>query len=115
LVDSLPFTSWSVRFGVNVVVAQDTHLTALAELRHGACVGLRDAVVLNVGKGLARASSSMANHTARCLEREGRDVRVLLDGRDRGHELIDVDAVSSGDGGHRSASCRTVTSGDDRF
>jgi len=38
--------------GCEVTVAQDDHLAALAELEVGACVGLRDALVLNVGKGL---------------------------------------------------------------
>ena len=38
--------------GSEVVVTQDDHLAALAELRRGACVGLRTAVVLDVGKGI---------------------------------------------------------------
>jgi predicted NBD/HSP70 family sugar kinase len=38
--------------GINVDVAQDDHLAALAELKQGACIGLRDALVLNVGKGI---------------------------------------------------------------
>jgi predicted NBD/HSP70 family sugar kinase len=39
-------------FGSDVVVRQDDQLAALAELRHGACTGLRTGVVLNVGKGI---------------------------------------------------------------
>ncbi len=35
-----------------VVVSQDDHLAALAELELGGCVGLRDALVVNVGKGI---------------------------------------------------------------
>lgn len=38
--------------GTDVVVRQDDHLAALAELRGGACVGSRSAVVLDVGKGI---------------------------------------------------------------
>jgi predicted NBD/HSP70 family sugar kinase len=38
--------------GVEVTVAQDDHLTALAELRRGACVGLRHALIVNIGKGI---------------------------------------------------------------
>ena len=36
----------------DVLVAQDDHLAARAELQRGACVGLRNAVVLNIGKGI---------------------------------------------------------------
>lgn len=39
-------------FGSDVVVRQDDHLAALAELRRGSCVGIRTAVVLDVGKGI---------------------------------------------------------------
>jgi Transcriptional regulator/sugar kinase len=35
-----------------VVVSQDDHMGALAELEVGACAGLRDALVVNLGKGL---------------------------------------------------------------
>ena len=35
-----------------VVIRQDDHLAALAELRRGACMGSRTAVVLDVGKGI---------------------------------------------------------------
>jgi predicted NBD/HSP70 family sugar kinase len=35
-----------------IIVRQDDHLAALAELRGGACVGARSAVVLDVGKGI---------------------------------------------------------------
>lgn len=35
-----------------VVVSQDDHMAALAELEVGACAGLRDALVVNLGKGL---------------------------------------------------------------
>jgi len=42
-------------FGCEVVVAQDDHLAALAELETGACVGLREALIVNVGKGLGAA------------------------------------------------------------
>ena len=35
-----------------VVIRQDDHLAALAELRRGACTGSRTAVVLDVGKGI---------------------------------------------------------------
>ena len=38
--------------GCEVVVSQDDHLAALAELELGGCVGLRDALVVNVGKGV---------------------------------------------------------------
>jgi predicted NBD/HSP70 family sugar kinase len=38
--------------GSEVIVTQDDHLAALAELRRGACIGLRNAVVLDVGKGI---------------------------------------------------------------
>jgi predicted NBD/HSP70 family sugar kinase len=38
--------------GSEVIVTQDDHLAALAELRRGACVGLRTAIVLDVGKGI---------------------------------------------------------------
>lgn len=38
--------------GIDAVIAQDDHLAALAELRRGACAGLRNAVVVNVGKGI---------------------------------------------------------------
>jgi predicted NBD/HSP70 family sugar kinase len=38
--------------GPEVVVRQDDHLAALAELHGGACTGTRTAVVLDVGKGL---------------------------------------------------------------
>ncbi|MHB8891937.1 MAG: ROK family protein [Candidatus Limnocylindrales bacterium] len=38
--------------GAEVIVRQDDHLAALAELRGGACVGTRSAVVLNAGKGI---------------------------------------------------------------
>ena len=38
--------------GVEVTVAQDDHLTAVAELRRGACVGLRHALIVNIGKGI---------------------------------------------------------------
>ena len=38
--------------GTDVVVRQDDHLAALAELRGGACMGLKWAAVLNVGKGI---------------------------------------------------------------
>ena len=38
--------------GTEVIVRQDDHLAALAELRGGACVGTRNAAVLNVGKGI---------------------------------------------------------------
>jgi predicted NBD/HSP70 family sugar kinase len=38
--------------GIEVVVRQDDHLAALAELRGGACAGARSAVVLDVGKGI---------------------------------------------------------------
>lgn len=51
--DGLPLGSQLRRsLGVEVVVAQDDHLTALAELRRGACVGLHHALVVNVGKGI---------------------------------------------------------------
>ena len=40
--------------GTDVIVRQDDHLAALAELRGGACVGARNAAVLNVGKGIGR-------------------------------------------------------------
>jgi len=39
-------------YGCDALVAQDDHLAALAELEVGAAVGLRDALVLNVGKGI---------------------------------------------------------------
>lgn len=39
-------------FDSEVVVSQDDHLSALAELEFGGCVGLRDALVVNVGKGV---------------------------------------------------------------
>lgn len=39
-------------FETEVVVRQDDHLAALAEQRHGGCVGACCAVVLNVGKGI---------------------------------------------------------------
>jgi predicted NBD/HSP70 family sugar kinase len=39
-------------FGCDVFVAQDDHLAALGELNHGACVGLRSALVVDVGKGM---------------------------------------------------------------
>ena len=38
--------------GTDVIVRQDDHLAALAELSGGACVGARNAAVLNVGKGI---------------------------------------------------------------
>jgi predicted NBD/HSP70 family sugar kinase len=38
--------------GARVVVRQDDHLAALAELHRGACVDVRTAVLLNVGKGI---------------------------------------------------------------
>ncbi len=38
--------------GCEVIVSQDDHLAALAELEVGGCMGLRDALVLNVGKGV---------------------------------------------------------------
>lgn len=38
--------------GSGAIVTQDDHLAALAELRRGSCVGLRTAVVLDVGKGI---------------------------------------------------------------
>ena len=38
--------------GTEVIIRQDDHLAALAELRGGACVGTRNAAVLNVGKGI---------------------------------------------------------------
>ena len=38
--------------GCEVIVAQDDHLAALAELHRGACMGLRNAIVLNMGKGI---------------------------------------------------------------
>lgn len=51
--DGLPLGSQLRRsLGVEIVVAQDDHLTALAELRRGACTGLRHALVVNVGKGI---------------------------------------------------------------
>lgn len=51
--DGLPLGSQLRRsLGVEIVVAQDDHLTALAELRRGACVGLRHALVVNIGKGI---------------------------------------------------------------
>jgi len=40
------------RFDCEVVVAQDDHLATLAELEMGGCVGLRDALVVNLGKGI---------------------------------------------------------------
>jgi predicted NBD/HSP70 family sugar kinase len=40
------------QFGTEVVVRQDDHLAALAELRGGACQGARSALVLDVGKGV---------------------------------------------------------------
>lgn len=39
-------------FETEVVVRQDDHLAALAEQRHGGCVGACCAIVLNVGKGI---------------------------------------------------------------
>jgi predicted NBD/HSP70 family sugar kinase len=39
-------------FECEVVVSQDDHMAALAELEVGACVGLRDALVVNLGKGM---------------------------------------------------------------
>jgi predicted NBD/HSP70 family sugar kinase len=39
-------------YACDTLVAQDDHLAALAELEVGAAVGLRDALVLNVGKGI---------------------------------------------------------------
>ena len=36
--------------GSGVIVTQDDHLAALAELRRGACVGLQSAVVLDVAQ-----------------------------------------------------------------
>lgn len=39
-------------FGCEVLVSQDDHLAALAELQVGGCAGLRDALVVNVGKGV---------------------------------------------------------------
>lgn len=51
--DGLPLGSHLRRWlGVDVVVAQDDHLAALAEFRMGACAGLRHALVINVGKGI---------------------------------------------------------------
>ena len=38
--------------GCEVIVSQDDHLAALAELEVGGCLGLRDALVVNVGKGV---------------------------------------------------------------
>jgi predicted NBD/HSP70 family sugar kinase len=38
--------------GVDVELRQDDHLAALAELRGGACVGMRTALLVNVGKGI---------------------------------------------------------------
>lgn len=38
--------------GVRVELRQDDHLATLAELRGGACVGMRTALVVNVGKGV---------------------------------------------------------------
>ena len=38
-----------------VVVRQDDHLAALAELHGGVCVGLRTAAIINVGKGIGVA------------------------------------------------------------
>jgi predicted NBD/HSP70 family sugar kinase len=40
------------QMGCEVVVSQDDHLAALAELEVGGCVGLRDAIVVNIGKGV---------------------------------------------------------------
>ena len=42
----------SAALGTEVVVRQDDHLAALAELQGGACSGARSAVVLDVGKGI---------------------------------------------------------------
>ena len=42
----------SSALGTSVVIRQDDHLAALAELHSGACVGVRTAVVLDVGKGI---------------------------------------------------------------
>ncbi len=38
--------------GTDIVVRQDDHLAALAELRGGACAGAQSAAVLDVGKGI---------------------------------------------------------------
>ena len=38
--------------GVDVQLRQDDHFAALAELRGGACVGMRTALLVNVGKGI---------------------------------------------------------------
>jgi len=38
--------------GTEVVVRQDDHLAALAELRGGACIGARTAAVVDIGKGI---------------------------------------------------------------
>jgi predicted NBD/HSP70 family sugar kinase len=38
--------------GVDVELRQDDHFAALAELRGGACVGMRTALLVNVGKGI---------------------------------------------------------------
>ena len=40
------------RTGSDAVVASDDYLATLGELRRGACVGLRNALVLNIGKGI---------------------------------------------------------------
>lgn len=51
--DGLPLGSDVRRtIGVDAVIAQDDHLAALAELRRGACVGLRNALIVNIGKGI---------------------------------------------------------------
>lgn len=50
--DGLPLgTQLRHSLGVDVLLAQDDHLAALAELRRGECIGLRHALVVNIGKG----------------------------------------------------------------
>jgi len=65
----------SQRYGLPVYVANDSHMTALAEYRFGAGVGARHLVVIKIGEGIGSG--------------------VVLDGR-----LLDGDSHAAGEIGH---------------
>jgi predicted NBD/HSP70 family sugar kinase len=64
--------------GSGVIVTQDDHLAALAELRRGACVGLQSAVVLDVGKGIGVGIISDGSVHAGAHAAAGRIARIPL-------------------------------------
>lgn len=64
--------------GSGVIVTQDDHLAALAELRRGGCVGLQSAVVLDVGKGIGVGIISDGSVHAGAHAAAGRIARLPL-------------------------------------